>query len=94
MAPIYPLYTDCILDFEALCRLTDFYVDFNLNINRIIQLDDKAPQNLKYNLYMCILNTLFYTVYAHVYMPKVFFKNISTEIKIFVRNLKTRRRSK
>ena len=52
MAPIYPLYTDCILDFEALCRLTDFYVDFNLNINRIIQLDDKAPQNLKYNLYI------------------------------------------
>ena len=29
-------YTVCILDFEAFCRLTDFDVDFYLNINRII----------------------------------------------------------
>ena len=44
-------YTGFVFDFEALCRLTDFYVDFYLNINRIIQLDGKTPQNLKYNLY-------------------------------------------
>ena len=43
--------TGCILDFEVFCRLTDFYVDFYLNINRIIQLDGKVSQNLKYNLY-------------------------------------------
>jgi hypothetical protein len=33
-------YTGCIFNFEALFRLTDFY----LNIYRIIQLDGKAPQ--------------------------------------------------
>ena len=42
------MHTGCILDFEVFCRLTDFY----LNINRIIQLDRKVPQNLKYNLYI------------------------------------------